>query len=263
MTPPVAACCFPLSHNPIPAIEAIMKPLNLTVSTYQHVGAMRRRKLASRWPFGLALLALFSAPSHAQLAYPPTRTVDVSDTYFGRTYRDPYRWLENLKDQEVAAWFKAQADLTDGVLAKIPGRDALVQEWTALDKLQPATYRSITFESGRVFYKKTLGGENVGKLYYRQGWNGEERLLVDPGTYKPGVTTTIQSFVPSLDGRYVALGFTSGGAEYSEIRVLDVDQGTYLPESIYPSAGATGWTLDSRAFFYDSGKVTDTKSLDF
>jgi prolyl oligopeptidase len=224
---------------------------------------MRRRKLASRWPFGLALLALFSAPSHAQLAYPPTRTVDVSDTYFGRTYRDPYRWLENLKDQEVAAWFKAQADLTDGVLAKIPGRDALVQEWTALDKLQPATYRSITFESGRVFYKKTLGGENVGKLYYRQGWNGEERLLVDPGTYKPGVTTTIQSFVPSLDGRYVALGFTSGGAEYSEIRVLDVDQGTYLPESIYPSAGATGWTLDSRAFFYDSGKVTDTKSLDF
>jgi prolyl oligopeptidase len=240
-----------------------MPTKNPTESISPYLEAVRTRSLASRWPCFLALSLLLGAPAYAQWAYPPTKTVDVSDTYFGRTYRDPYRWLENLKDADTAAWFKAQADLTDGVLAKIPGRDALVQEWTALDKLQPATYRSIIFENGRVFYKKTLGGENVGKLYYRQGWSGEEKLLVDPGTYKPGVTTTIQSIVPSFDGHYVALGFTSGGAEYSEIRVLDVDMGTYLPESISPSAGATGWTLDSGAFFYDSGKVTDTKSLEF
>ena len=214
------------------------------------------------WAACLAAIAL-AAPSHAQLAYPATKTVDVKDTYFGRTYSDPYRWIENLKDPEVAAWFKAEATLTDSVLAKIPGRDALVQEWTALDRLKPATYGSIAFENGRVFYKKTLGGENVGKLYYRQGWGGEEHLLVDPGTYKAGVATTIQSIVPSMDGRYVALGFTSGGAVYSELRVLDVERGTFLPDTVPLSAGPMGWTLDSKAFFYDSGKVADTKSLDF
>ena len=64
--------------------------------------------------------------------------------------------------------------MTDDLLAKIPGRDALVQEWTALDKLNPATYSGITYEHGRVFYKKTLGGENVGKLYYREGWEGRK-----------------------------------------------------------------------------------------
>jgi prolyl oligopeptidase len=208
----------------------------------------------------LSVLAVMSC--HAQWNYPPTKTVDVSDTYFGKTYNDPYRWLENLKDKDVEAWFKAQAELTDDLLAKIPGRDALVREWTALDKLKPASYSDITYEHGRVFYKKALGGENVGKLYFRQGWKGTEKLLFNPTTYKAGVTTTIDSFVPSWNGRYVALGLSSGGSEWSEIRVLDVEQGMLLPESIYPSWGALGWMKDNKSFFYDAGKVTDIKSLD-
>src|SRR6478752_6429946 len=82
-------------------------------------------------------------PCGAQWQYPTTKTVDVEDVYFGQTYKDPYRWLENLKDKEVETWFKAQAELTDSLLAKIPGRDALVDEWMALDKLKPASYAAI------------------------------------------------------------------------------------------------------------------------
>jgi prolyl oligopeptidase len=208
----------------------------------------------------LVLPVLVATPGHAQWKYPPTKTVDASDTYFGKTYNDPYRWLENLKDTDVEAWFKAQAELTDGLLAKIPGRDALVQEWLALDKLKPADYSAIRYEHGRVFYKKTLGGENVGKLYFRQGWNGAEKLLFDPATYKAGVTTTIERIRPSWDGKYVAMGLSSGGAEWSEIRVLDVERGTLLPESIYPSRGLYGWTRDNQSLFYDAGKVADIKS---
>ena len=210
----------------------------------------------------LALQVLVSISSQAQWTYPPTRTVDATDTYFGKTYKDPYRWLENLKEKDVETWFKAQAELTDTLLAKIPGRDALAQEWMALDKLKPAAYSSITYQHGRVFYKKTLGGENVGKVFFREGWKGAEKLLFDPDTYKTGVVTTIESILPSWDGKHLALGFSSGGAEYSEIRVLDVDQRTLLPESIYPSYGPIGWTKDGRSFFYDAGKVTDIKSPD-
>jgi prolyl oligopeptidase len=157
---------------------------------------------------------------------------------------------------------QAQAELTDGLLAKIPGRDELTQEWLALDKLKPADYSAIRYENGRVFYKKTLGGENVGKLYSRQGWNGTEKLLFDPGTDKAGVTTTIQSIAPSWDGKYVAMGLSSRGAEWSEIRVLDVERGTLLPDSIYPSYGPQGWLKDNRSFLYDAGKTVDIKSLD-
>jgi prolyl oligopeptidase len=209
-----------------------------------------------------ALFVSFALVCQAAWDYPPTKTVDVADTYFGKTYPDPYRWLENLKDKETEAWFKAQAELTDRLLAKIPARDALVEEWMSLDKLKPATYSAIAYENGRFFYKKTLGGENVGKLYFREGWDGAEKLLFDPGAYKAGVVTTIESIVPSWNGKYVLMGFSSGGAEYSELRVLDVDRDTLLPDSMYPSMGPTGWAPDSKSFFYDMGKVTDIKSLD-
>src|SRR5262249_41571153 len=35
-----------------------------------------------------------------------------------------------------------------------------------------------------------------------------------------------------------------------------------LPETMYPSYGPLGWTLDSKSFFYDAGKVADIKSAE-
>jgi prolyl oligopeptidase len=213
----------------------------------------------------LVTVLAIASPLHAQWSYPPTKTVDATDTYFGKTYTDPFRWLENLKDQAVEGWFKAQADMTDRLLDRIPARDKLAAEWMELDKLQPARYSAITYEHGRVFYKKTLGGENVGKLYYREGWKGAEKLLFDPGKFKPvvakaGDVTTIQAISPSPDGRHVAIGFSAAGAEHSEIRVLEVENASLLPESMYPSYGPIGWTMDSKHLFYDAGKVADIKS---
>ena len=66
--------------------------------------------------------------------------------------------------------------------------------------------------------------------------------------------------LPSWDGKFVVLGFSAGGAEYSELRVLDVERRALLPETIYPSYGPSAWTKDSKSFLYDAGKVTDIKS---
>src|SRR3974390_864028 len=201
--------------------------------------------------------------AQAQWNYPPTKTIAVSDTYFGKTYSDPYRWLENLQDKDVEAWFKAQAELTDSLLRKIPSRDLLAEEWMALDKIKPVSYSSIICRNGRVFYKKTLGGENLGKLFLRAGWTEAEAELFDPAAYKPGVVSTIQTIVPSFDGKYVALGISKGGAEISEIRVLDVARHTLLPDTIEVSYGPMTWTPDSQGFFYDSGSVGDPRAVEF
>jgi prolyl oligopeptidase len=212
----------------------------------------------------MTMLALALCAS-AQFAYPPTRTVDARDTYFGKTYEDRYRWLENLKQPSVETWFKSQASLTDDLLGRIPARDKLAEEWMQLDKLQPARYRSIGFESGRVFYKKTLGGENVGKLYMREGWTGEEKLLFDPQSATPkgakkGAVISLRSATAAPDGKHVLLALESAGAEWSELRVLDVASRQLLPERMYPAWDGYGWTMDSKAFFYDSPKVKDIKS---
>src|SRR6516162_2589437 len=150
-------------------IAAFPRPSESWPSESTGATAMRHCKTISAAmvaPSFLLISFLLAGQSWAQWNYPPTRTVDVTDTYFGKTYADPYRWLENTKDKEVEDWFKAQAIVTDNVLDKIPARHALAREYMELDKLQPASYSSIGLENGRAFYKKTLGGENVGKLYF-------------------------------------------------------------------------------------------------
>ena len=207
--------------------------------------------------------ALISASALAQWHYPAAPTSDASDVWFGTRYQDPYRPLENLKDPKVAAWFKAEAQLTDSTIAKIPGRDALVREWLSMDRRTPPRYHEFKFEGGRLFYRKTLGGQNVGKLYVREGWAGSERLLFDPTTYKKAAGTTVSLFEPSFDGQYVVLGLAVQGGEWSELRVLKVEDGQLLPDSIYPAAWwGVNWLPNSREFFYNGSDVTDIKSLD-
>jgi prolyl oligopeptidase len=202
--------------------------------------------------------------SFAQYNYPATATVDSSDTYFGVVYKDPYRWLENFKDSAVAKWFRQQADLSNSILNKISGRDELIAEWKMLDKLQPPRINGRDYESGRIFYRKTMPGENVAKLYYREGMNGQEQLLFDPATYIKDKQLSIQSVLPSYDGKKVIISYSTGGAEISTIRVMDVDTKTFLPEAIYPSwFGPISWTFDNKAFMYFSQKTGDNTSPEF
>lgn len=197
-----------------------------------------------------ALFAGYAAAAAAQYKYPPAKTVDSSDTYFGVTYHDPYRWLEHISEPEVADWFKAEADYTNAVMGKLNGRDELVAEWLQLDKLQPARIRNVIYEGGRLFYRKTMPGEKVGKLYYRQDINGKEVLLFDPSAYIAGKTLTLSSGIPSYDGKKIAISYTQEGAEVDVIRVMDVDTRQFMKDSIYPSAGFNTWTFDNKSFSY-------------
>jgi hypothetical protein len=112
----------------------------------------------------LCLVINFFFDSYGQYKYPVTKTVDQTDTYFGVNYKDPYRWLESIDQPEVETWFKQQADYSNTILNKINGRDELIAEWKKLDKLQPPRISSIIYENGRIFYRKTMPGENKGTV---------------------------------------------------------------------------------------------------
>src|SRR5262245_56953062 len=53
---------------------------------------------------------------------PPTRREDVVDHHHGIAVPDPYRWLEDGDDPEVAAWVAAQNELTRATV-DVPERD--------------------------------------------------------------------------------------------------------------------------------------------
>ncbi|MBA3662560.1 MAG: S9 family peptidase [Gammaproteobacteria bacterium] len=195
----------------------------------------------------------------AQYHYPPTKTVDSSDTYFGVTYHDPYRWLEYIEKPEVETWFKQQATYTDSILNTLNGRDSLIAEWKRMDKLRPAVVNTFSYENGRLFYRKTLPGENVGKIYYREGMNGSEQLLFDPIVYIPGKTLSVQSITPSYDGKKLAITYAEQGAEVSVLKILDVDAKQFLKDSIYPCDGFSSWAFDNKSFLYGWIKSADSK----
>jgi prolyl oligopeptidase len=79
------------------------------------------------------LLVLTSVSLAAQLQLPKTPLREITEEYFGTKVVDPYRWLEKTDDPEVAAWMKAQNDYTRNMLARIPGRDQLLERVKALD----------------------------------------------------------------------------------------------------------------------------------
>jgi len=198
--------------------------------------------------------------SFAQYNYPPSKTVKVSERYFGVTYDDPYRWIENIEQPEVETWFKQQADFANSILNNLNGRDELIAEWKRLDKLQPPRFNSLMYENGRIFYRKTMPGENIGKLYFREGVKGKEELLFDPKTYIQGKTLTISAALPSYDGKKIAIGYSEQGAEVSTIKVMDVDTKQFLKETIYPSVGVSSWTFDNKAILY--GWIISADNLD-
>lgn len=136
----------------------------------------------------LIFLILISGCSSlfAQWQYLPTKTVDAQDTYWGVTYKDPYRGLEDMKAPAVNTWFKAQADLTNATMNTLSGRDELIAEWRKLDKLQPPQIFFPIKEGRRIFYQKRTPGEKVSKVYFRENIDAPEQLLFDPLNYLEG-----------------------------------------------------------------------------
>src|SRR2546421_1498394 len=62
---------------------------------------------------------------NSPITYPETKKGDVVDDYFGTKVPDPYRWLEDDRAPEVAAWVEAQNKVTFGYLNNIPYRTAI------------------------------------------------------------------------------------------------------------------------------------------
>src|ERR687895_674266 len=84
------------------------------------------------------IASLAFASTFAQSSPPPAAPVeDVVDEYFGVRVADPYRYMEDFKDPKVQSWVKAQAEYTEAVLAKIPGRQKLFERIKELDEGAP------------------------------------------------------------------------------------------------------------------------------
>jgi prolyl oligopeptidase len=134
----------------------------------------------------------------------------------------------------------------------------LIAEWQRLDKMQPPYISAPDYIKGRLFYLKTMPGEDVAKLYYRDSLKGKEQLLFDPLSYIPGRKLSVYSTLPSRDGKKIVIAYTDVGKEVCTIKVMNVDSKTFYSEEIYPVwFGAQSWTYDHEYFHYFSPVFTE------
>ncbi len=198
------------------------------------------------------LWTLAGAASAAVPDRPPVAPVEpVTDTYFGTSVTDPYRWMEDRAAPRFVDYLMKESAYARGVLNAIPGRDAL-QARIAAHTGGGVSLSQVQTAGGRIFYLKRGPAENSYRLFVRDTAEGAERLLVDPDRgATAGHHFAIDYYQPSPDGARLVYGVSPGGSEQSVIHTLDVASGAESAETIDRAEfGAPSWLPDGSGFFY-------------
>ncbi|MFI4977021.1 MAG: prolyl oligopeptidase family serine peptidase [Caulobacterales bacterium] len=204
----------------------------------------RRRLLASAAALGAG--AALPHPAAAQaLKAPVPRLQPVTETLHGVTLTDPYRWMENPADPDWTPYLMAQNAYARQVLGAIPGRAALEAKIAAASGAT-AFVTAIQAAGPYVFAQVRPAGANTYKLVVREGLHGAPRTLFDPDTQATAETHySLDYWVASPDGRYVAYGSSPAGSENSVLHVLETATGKLLPDTLDRAQfGAPSWLPD-------------------
>ncbi len=210
------------------------------------------------WLVGLAI-ALTAPPwGVAQVAspLPSTPKQPVSDVYQGITVVDDYRWLESFEDPAVRAWSDSQNAHTRALLDGLPARAAIARRLRDLVSAASGSYWDLERRGGSFFAVKYEPSKQQPLLVTLRSPDdpASEHVVLDANRFDSTGGTTIDFFVPSPDGRLVAVSLSRGGSEDGTLHVFETTGGRELGDTIahiqYPTAlGSLAWTSDS-GFYY-------------
>ncbi|MDL2296508.1 prolyl oligopeptidase family serine peptidase [Bacteroidales bacterium OttesenSCG-928-B11] len=181
--------------------------------------------------------------------YPETKKTDVTDDYFGETVADPYRWLEYDTAADVKEWVAKENAVTDAYLAQIPFRENLENRFKEI--WDYPKYGSPFKKGDRYFFMKNDGLQNQYVLYMQNSLDGEAEVLLDPNTFSEDGTVSLAGLSFSKNGRYMAYMTSTGGSDWRDLYVLDVETKELLPDHIeWIKFSGMAWLDDG--FFYSA-----------
>lgn len=167
-----------------------------------------------------------------KLNYPETRKGDVSDNYFGTEIADPYRWLEDDRSEETAAWVKAQNEVTFGYLSQIDYREDIEQR---LQKIWNYEKVGAPFVRGDyTYFYKNDGLQNQSVVYRFKNESGPENaeVFLDPNTFSEAGTTSLDVLSFTEDGKLAAYSISEGGSDWRKVIVLDAESKEQIGDSL-------------------------------
>lgn len=218
--------------------------------------------------FLVALITLFAQCSQKQTVEKPSFAPEnpVTDTYFGTQITDNYQYIENTEDTIVLKWLKEQSIYAKTVLASIGARQQLLDKIYEFDSRRTVKITGLTItDNDRYFYLKTTPEDDTGKLFYREGLDGEEILLFDPETFGNDSTVkyVINNVMPSYDGEYIAFGVTPNGKELATGLVIKVGSRELLARQVEQVMWILSWLPRNTGFLYCKAGADNTQDVSY
>jgi len=203
----------------------------------------------------LASVVTTQSVSVAQAPRAPRRP--VTETHHGVEVVDPYRWLEDSRSPEVKAWTEAQGAAARAYLEGLPGAKEIREQVKAIVLARSPSWFSLIERKGAFFAMKSDPARQQPVLV----WMGSpddvarERVLLDPSVLDPTGKTNVDWFVPSPDGKKVAVSLSQGGTESGDLQVFDVATMKPVGERIPrvqggTAGGSVAWNRDGSGFWY-------------
>lgn len=207
------------------------------------------KKLVSSIFIASVILSQSVNAQNKTMNYPQTAKKEVIDTYFNNKIADPYRWLEDDRSAETAAWVTAQNNVTFAYLDQIPYRDQLKKQLT--EKWNYEKISAPFVEGDFTYYYKNDGLQNQSVLY-RKDKSGKEEIFLDPNTFSKDGTTSLADVSFTEDGSLVAYAISEGGSDWRKIIVLNAKDKSVIGETLIDvKFSGISW-YKNEGFYYSS-----------
>lgn len=205
--------------------------------------------------FSFVLLPLLAGA--AALPSVPAPRQPVTNVYQGVVVVDDYQWLEDATAPAVREWTRLENERTRGYFAQLPFRAGIAQQLAQLRGEESARYSGLAERKGRIFALRFKPPAQQPVLVRLSSLAAPAlwRTVFDPNAYNTNGTTAIDWFVPSPDGRVVAVCLSEGGSEQGTLHFFDADSGRMLSDEIPriqcpTGGGSAAWTADGGGVFY-------------
>jgi len=215
----------------------------------------------------LSSLAALAQNSSTASKPPETPKHPVTDEYQGVKVVDDYRWLENWDDPAVKQWSAAENARTREYLDQLPSRAAIGARLKQLVTASSPSYYHLHYRAGMIFAMKNEPPKQQPMIVVLRSADdpASAKIIFDPNAASSKGSVSIDFFVPSFGGKYVAAALSENGSEDSSAHIFEVATGRELAEVVprvnfATAGGSIAWKADSSGFYYTRYPQGDERS---
>ena len=205
--------------------------------------------------YSFLLLLIGKTPFCQTLNYPPTPTVDSSDTYFGVKVNDPYRWLENDSSTETKNWVIAENKITDDYISKIPFRSQIKKELT--ENLNFAKMSAPIRNGDWYYFSRNSGLQNQNVIYRMKKPmdTAKAEVFLDPNSFARNGSVSFQGYGFSENFSLYDYLISNGGSDWREIIVRDTRTNKQIGDTIRNVKFSGASWYKNEGFYYTTYEI--------